>query len=102
MTHIKFSPEYGRSMYASRSIGLGTLIEVCEVLVLSYDDTRAVNGLTDLQYYTFVYDAETGQDCLVLGNGEIFNHAPTELNQHEAAYTANVSYTLEYFVSCET
>ena|SRR5882757_1108605 len=75
MVYIKVTPEFGRGVYASRLITQGETVAVCEVLVLSADDTRVVNGLTDLQYYTFVYNAETGQDCLVLGHGEIFNHS---------------------------
>ncbi len=86
MTHIKVCETYGRGVYASMRISRGDLIEVCEVLVLGSKDTRIVNA-TDLEYYTFVYDAETGKDCLVLGNGEIFNHDSEP----------NVSYTLEYF-----
>jgi tRNA-specific adenosine deaminase 3 len=72
MYHIETTPEFGRGLYASRGIIANTVIEIAELLVLSPDDTIKINQ-TDLKYYTFVFN-ET-QDCLVLGNGEIFNHA---------------------------
>lgn len=76
MYHIEVSKEMGRGLYATRTITPGTFIEVAELLVLSPEDTIRVNQ-TDLKYYTFVYDKVTGQDCLVLGDGEIFNHSDT-------------------------
>lgn len=84
MYQIKTSNEFGRGLYATRLIYSGELICVCEVLPLSPADTRAVNA-TDLKFYTFKYSEAT--DCLVLGDGELFNHA----------FPANVSYALEYF-----
>lgn len=63
----------GRGIIAERDIKLGEVITNCELLVLNSDDTKKVNE-TDLQYYTFTYNAELKQDCLVLGDGEIFNH----------------------------
>lgn len=83
MYTIKVTPEFGRGLYASRDLYANEIIEVAELLVLSASDTLKVNQ-TDLQWYTFVFDAKTGQDCLVLGNGEIFNHSDE----------ANVNYDL--------
>jgi SET domain-containing protein len=62
----------GRGIIAERDIKLGEVITNCELLVLDIVDTPKVNE-TDLKYYTFVYD-KVGRDCLVLGDGEIFNH----------------------------
>jgi uncharacterized protein len=61
----------GRGVIAERDIKLGEIITNCELLVLGTVSTRLVNQ-TELQYYTFCYS--DGQDCLVLGDGEIFNH----------------------------
>lgn len=72
MYTLKVTPKYGRGLYATRRIYKGEMIMVCEVLALSPTDTIKVNS-TDLKYYTFVYNAT--QDCLVLGDGEIFNHS---------------------------
>jgi SET domain-containing protein len=72
MFKIYQNSEFGRYVEATEFILAGTEIEFCELLVLSPNDTKIVNS-TDLQFYTFKYN-ET-QDCLVLGNGEIFNHS---------------------------
>ncbi len=82
MYNLKVTEEMGRGLYASREIWRGEIIAVCEVLLLSPNDTVAVNQ-TDLKHYTFKYNDL--QDCLVLGDGEIFNHDDN----------ANVSYRLE-------
>lgn len=74
MTEVKMTVEFGRGLYATRKIYANEIIEVCEILVLSPNDSNKVND-TDLKYYTFVFNAKSGQDCLVLGNGEIFNHS---------------------------
>ncbi len=72
----------GRGLYATRKVGMGEIVATAEILLLSPDDTVAVNK-TELQYYTFkVNDL---QDCLVLGDGEIFNHTDA----------ANVAYGLQ-------
>lgn len=63
----------GRGIIAERDIKRGEIITNCELLVLSPEDTVKVNE-TDLKWYTFTFNAETRQDCLVMGDGEIFNH----------------------------
>lgn len=78
---IKQTEQYGRGLYASKTHYYGDLVAQCEILVLSPADTLKINE-TDLKYYTFVYNQD--QDCLVLGDGEIFNHDDN----------ANVSYSL--------
>jgi hypothetical protein len=62
----------GRGIIAERDIKLGEVITNCELLVLGVTDTSSVNQ-TELQWYTFTYSV--GRDCLVLGDGEIFNHS---------------------------
>lgn len=84
--YVKLTPDMGRGVFANRDIKAGELICYCELLVLSEQDTRVLEKLTDLKYYTFKYNEK--QDCLVLGDGEIFNHADEE----------NVSYNLKTIV----
>lgn len=81
MYQIIFTQEYGRGLYATRDIKQGETISQCELLVLSSEDTKKVNE-TDLKYYTFIYNEN--QDCLILGDGELFNHN----------YMNNVNYNL--------
>lgn len=82
MINIKTTKKYGRGVYAAKDIPKGRVIEVCEILILSEKDTKIVNK-TDLKWYVFKYN--DNQDCLVLGNGELFNHSDKE----------NVAYVLQ-------
>jgi uncharacterized protein len=84
MYYIKQTTEFGRGLYANRSIDAYSQIMLCELLILSPPDTLVVNT-TDLKHYTFVFNKE--KDCLVLGDGEIFNHSDEP----------NVSYKLVYY-----
>lgn len=84
--YVKLTQDMGRGVFANSDIKAGETICYCELLVLSKKDTQTLENLTDLKYYTFKYN-ET-QDCLVLGDGEIFNHADDE----------NVSYNLKTIV----
>jgi SET domain-containing protein len=69
--YLKNTEVMGRGLYAANDIQEDKIIFTAELLVLSEQDTVTVNT-TDLQYYTFKYNEK--QDCLVLGDGEIFNH----------------------------
>jgi len=71
MYTVKTSPESGRGLYAQREIFAGEPIMACELIVLSEKDTKTLQE-TDLKYYTFVFNDK--QDCLLLGDGELFNH----------------------------
>lgn len=71
---ITYSEQYGRELTASNPINAGEQITVCELLVLNKADTKLVDQ-TDLKYYVFKYNDT--QDCIVLGDGEIFNHSDT-------------------------
>lgn len=84
----------GRCIFSSRPITKGDVIMKCEILVLPEFDTLLVND-TVLKHYVFKYDDR--QDCIVLGHGSMFNHAPTvALNEPDAIYgtLANVSFEL--------
>jgi SET domain-containing protein len=87
-TYIKMTEEFGRGVYAERSITEGEVVEIAEVLLLSEQDTWAVNQ-TGLKDYTFVvsenldYTFTDNQDCLVLGNGELYNHSATPNVKYE-------------------
>lgn len=68
---IQVYPEMGRGLQALHGIKQGTLIKEEEVLLLSAEDSIVLNA-TGLRYYTFSVD--TKRDCLVLGDGELYNH----------------------------
>lgn len=74
MYYLKMHETMGRGLFAMQDIPAQRVLFTAELLVLSEVDTVTVNT-TDLQYYTFKYNEK--QDCLVLGDGEIFNHSDT-------------------------
>lgn len=81
MYHVRMTRDMGRGVFASRDIKAGEVIARCEILVLSTADSATINE-TDMRWYLFRFN--NVQDCIVLGDGEIFNHADKE----------NVSYQL--------
>lgn len=81
MYEVRMTTDMGRGVFAKRDIKAGEVIARCEILVLSTADTATLNE-TDMRYYLFKYNDV--QDCIVLGDGEIFNHTDNE----------NVSYEL--------
>ncbi len=85
LTHVKMFEGMGRGLITTMPFNksdVGMTIAVCELLVLDAVDTEIVER-TELRHYTFKYSID--RDCLVLGNGEIFNHSDTP----------NVSYVIE-------
>lgn len=83
MNHVikDYGPTMGRGLELIYDMPANKVLFTAELLILSPADTIKVNE-TDLKYYTFKYDDT--RDCLVLGDGEIFNHSDTP----------NVSYKL--------
>lgn len=69
--NIQMSTEYGRGLYSTKLIPENTVIMECELLILNETDTKVIEA-TQLRHYTFKYD--NTQDCIVLGDGELFNH----------------------------
>ena len=76
-------PGMRRGLEALHSITQGTLIKEEEILLLNARDTEVLEE-TELRYYTF--KANDVRDCLVLGDGELYNHSDD----------ANVGYILKY------
>jgi hypothetical protein len=76
----------GRGIQATTDIKAGTVIEVCDLLILSEKDTKTVNT-TELHFYTFYFNKT--QDCLVLGCGELFNHSDDNVNVEYKLGTLN-------------
>lgn len=78
---IRLTEQFGRGLFAKEKIKAGKWVTLCEVLVLSEDDTSKVNN-TNLKDY--VFKLNENQDCIVLGDGSLFNHSDD----------ANVSYEI--------
>lgn len=72
---IKMYPDMGRGLEALHTINKGIIIAEFEIIPLSKFDTYVINTRTQLGQYTFELNSK--QDCLVLGDGGLFNHADT-------------------------
>lgn len=70
--YIKQTEDMGRGLYAMYDIASGKILFSAELIVLSPEDTAKVQS-TALNDYLFKFN-ET-QDCIVLGEGELFNHS---------------------------
>lgn len=89
-------PSFGRGVVALDYINEGVCLEVCPVLPLSTEDTVKVNQ-TSLKQYTFVFDKEKKQDCLVMGLGELYNHSDVP----NVGYRLNpICKTMEFYTLC--
>lgn len=71
-TVISSTTERGRGVFATEEIRTGNIIETAELIELTQKATKDIDK-TALNVYT--YRLTDDQDCLVLGNGELFNHS---------------------------
>jgi SET domain-containing protein len=83
MTYVLATNEFGRGLYAMRAIKPNTIVMSCEILALNEHATKVIR-MTDVNDYLFTFDDERDLDCIVLGDGELFNHSDD----------SNVSYEL--------
>ena len=96
MIKVETFPLFGRGVVAVDYINEGTLLETCPVLPLTTEDTVKVNE-TSLKQYTFVFDKEKKQDCLVMGLGELYNHCDSP----NVGYRLDpVARTMEFYTLC--
>jgi hypothetical protein len=65
---IKVDPIKGRGVYTEGSIRKGSIIEVCQLLILS---DQEVQGKLE----GYVYEFSDSQYALALGNGSLYNHS---------------------------
>ena len=63
----------GRSVFTSEKIEEGSIVEICHVIILNKEDTRAIHE-THLHDYYFVWDIVRGTSALALGFGSLYNH----------------------------
>lgn len=71
MVYINETLDMGRGVFAAQSFMPGQILFSAELIILSEIDTLMAQA-TDLRKYLFTYNEQ--QDCLVLGNGSLFNH----------------------------
>lgn len=80
--YIQETKDFGRGLYADRLMFPSDIVAVCEIIPLTPKDTETLES-TGLKYYKFKMNES--QDCIVLGDGSLFNHAAKP----------NVSFSLE-------
>lgn len=71
---VKVTEQFGRGLYTVTEITKGAVLMKCELIVLEGWDSRLIQTESELGNYLFKYDNE--KDCLVLGEGSLFNHSP--------------------------
>ncbi len=83
--YFKDSDNRGRGVFTSEFIPIGTLIEICPVIILSQEDRLKIHE-THLHDYYFLWDREGQQAAIALGFGSLYNHSFTP----NAEYQTNV------------
>lgn len=66
--------EKGRGVYCREKLTKGSLIELCQVILLSSEDTQKIHK-TRIHDYYFVWDISAGTSAIALGNGSLYNHS---------------------------
>jgi tRNA-specific adenosine deaminase 3 len=79
---IMYTKEFGRGVFALQMYLPGDVIEVAEIIPFTPHDTEHILS-TKLRLYTYRFNRI--MDCLVLGNGCLYNHSDSP----------NVTYVIE-------
>ena len=72
--YIVESEQKGRAVFTATDINLGSIIEICPVILLSEVDTERIHN-TKLHDYYFQWDAEKKTSAVALGFGSLYNHS---------------------------
>ncbi|MFT3979282.1 MAG: SET domain-containing protein-lysine N-methyltransferase [Ferruginibacter sp.] len=72
--YIKKVKGKGRGVFCHQSISEGDIIEICPVIIVSADDTAAIES-TALIDYCFHFNQEDHTLSLVMGFGSVYNYA---------------------------
>jgi hypothetical protein len=70
-TYVKATPEFGRGIYTITPISKGSVIAQCEIIVM---DEQSSFIVSDTCLVNYVFKFKDNQDCIVLGEGSLFNH----------------------------
>lgn len=68
------SPKGGRGVFTAEFIPIGTLIEICPVIILNPQDLKTIHE-TFLHDYYFLWDREGREGAIALGFGSLYNHS---------------------------
>ncbi len=82
---IADSDLHGKGVFAAEFIEIGTLIEICPVIVLPKKDMKLIHK-TKLHDYYFLWGEDEQQVGIIMGYGSLYNHS----------YDPNVEYIPDY------
>jgi len=83
-TQVSESSLHKRGVFATEKISKGTIIETCNLILLSENDTKKID---DTALYDYYFSWSQGS-AIALGNGSLYNHS----------YEPNAKYVKEFGV----
>ncbi|MBX7224769.1 MAG: SET domain-containing protein [Chitinophagales bacterium] len=92
----------GRGVFCSEDIDVGTLIEICPVIVLPEKD-RILIDQSDLYNYYFLWGDEHKETAIALGFGSVYNHSYQPNARYETYYEEQVIHFIAHkFIPADT
>ncbi len=79
---ITHSPLGGRGVFVGEDLPVGSVIEVCPVIIISESDKKKIHE-TFLHDYYFLWGTDEKRAAIALGYGSLYNHS----------YTPNAQFT---------
>eukprot|EP01122_Echinamoeba_exundans_P003828 TRINITY_DN13883_c0_g1_i1.p2 TRINITY_DN13883_c0_g1~~TRINITY_DN13883_c0_g1_i1.p2 ORF type:complete len:155 (-),score=18.91 TRINITY_DN13883_c0_g1_i1:562-1026(-) len=71
---VRFTPDRGRGVFATKQFEYGDLIEKCPVIILPFEDCEKIRETTISDYW-FAWNKEKGSTAICLGFGSLYNHS---------------------------
>lgn len=75
----------GRGVFTDEDIEVGTLIEICPVIICPSQDRMHIDE-TELFNYYFLWGDDHSLSALALGYGSLYNHSPKANTIYESYY----------------
>lgn len=72
--YFQDSPKGGRGIFTTDFIPIGTLIEICPVIVIPENDLQPIHE-TCLHDYYFLWSDDGNEAAIALGFGSLYNHS---------------------------
>jgi hypothetical protein len=84
LIEVRQSPVHGSGVFATATVDVGHVIEVCPGLLFDEEQWETIDGAG---LHGYCYDTPDGRAVLALGFGSLYNHAATP----SAEYSVEVS-----------
>jgi len=73
---ITHSPLGGRGVFVGEDLPVGSIIEICPVIIISETDKKKIHE-TFLHDYYFLWGSDEKRAAIALGYGSLYNHSYT-------------------------